>query len=151
MPPEPALDGRALVGAGVVEDEVQVPVGPRLAVDAVEEAQELARPVPRHAAADHLPIEQIERGEEGRGAVPVVVVSLPGRDPRPQGQQAPGPRSRSRPGTPAAAKRERQSSTVGRLTLTACAMARLDIPSLANRMMRARWATFWGVVPARTR
>ncbi len=60
-------------------------------------------------------------------------------------------RSRSRPGTPAAAKRARQSSTVGRLTSTACAMARLGIPSLANRMMRARWATFWGVVPARTR
>src|SRR6266481_9378454 len=84
MPPEPALDGRALVGAGVVEDQVQRQVARRLAVDAVEEVQELTRPVPRHASADHLPIEEIERGEERRGAMAVVVVRLPGRDARAQ-------------------------------------------------------------------
>ena len=46
MTPEPALDGRALVRAGVVEDEMEVHVARRFAVDAVEEAQEFPRSMP---------------------------------------------------------------------------------------------------------
>jgi hypothetical protein len=66
---------------------VEVQIARDLAVDAVEEVQELARAVPRQARADHLAIEQIERREEGRGAVAVVIVRLPGGDARAQGQQ----------------------------------------------------------------
>jgi len=66
---------------------VQRQVARRLVVDAVEEVQELTRPVPRHASADHLPIEEIERGKERRGAMAVVVVRLPGGDARAQREQ----------------------------------------------------------------
>ena len=45
-----------------------------LRFDGVEEADELLMPVARHAAADHLAFEHVERGEQGGGAVALVVV-----------------------------------------------------------------------------
>jgi hypothetical protein len=45
-----------------------------LALDGIEEADELEVAVVLHAAADHGAVEHAERGEQGSGAVPFVVV-----------------------------------------------------------------------------
>jgi hypothetical protein len=253
MTPQPALDGRAFVSARIVEDEVEVQVARGLAVDAIEKAQELLGAVPWQTGADHLPIEQVEGGEQRGGSVPMVVVGLPSREPRPQRQErrrpveglnlallvdrehqgvigwieieaddiaqflhkarvagelealhsmglqavlspnavdggvpeplglaivrtlqcvAPGGVvwsvasttalifsapiiglrpgrgfSKESPGTPPRAKRSRQSRTVGRLTPTSRAMAPFGRPAAASRMIRARCASFCGVLP----
>src|ERR1700738_5034906 len=43
--------------------------------------------MPRHAIANDRAIEHVQRGEQGRRAIPFVVVRLPGRDSRPQRQE----------------------------------------------------------------
>ena len=52
---------------------MQVETGGCLVIDQPEEAQELAVPVARQARADHLAVEHAERGEQGGGAVALVV------------------------------------------------------------------------------
>ncbi len=115
--------GRAFphrAGHRAIEDQAQRQGARRLAVDAVEEVQEPARSVPRHAGADHLPIEQIERREERRGAMAVVVVRLPGWGcPGAAGARAPsgrGPESGSshRPRAPGRSGGSRYSPTTSR-------------------------------------
>ena len=49
-------------------------VGGHFCLDGVEEADELLMPVPLHIAADHRAIEHVERGEQRRRAVALVVV-----------------------------------------------------------------------------
>ena len=66
MPAQPLHDLGVLVGGVVVEDEVD-----RLALrdcgfDRVEEADELLMPMTLHAAADHLALRHIQRGEQRR-------------------------------------------------------------------------------------
>ena len=48
--------------------------GRDLALDGVEEADEFDVAVTLHAAADHRAVEHAERGEQGGGAVPLVIV-----------------------------------------------------------------------------
>ena len=48
--------------------------GRDVALDRVEEAEELLVPVALHALADHRAVEHVERGEQGGGAVALVVV-----------------------------------------------------------------------------
>jgi hypothetical protein len=74
MPRQPAFGGRCLVGGIVVEDQVQVEVGRGRLVDAAQEADELDGAVLEHALADDLAAQDIERGEQSRGAVALVVV-----------------------------------------------------------------------------
>ena len=71
---EPGTDLRVLVGGVVVEDDVDDLAGRHLGLDGVEEADELLMPVALHAAADDLALEHVERGEQGRRAVALVVV-----------------------------------------------------------------------------
>ena len=63
-----------LCGRVVVEDHVDDLAGWHVALDGVEEADELLMPVTLHAVPDHLAVEHVERGEQGGGAVALVVV-----------------------------------------------------------------------------
>ena len=71
---QPPFDRRRLVGGVVVDDQVNVQIGQGLAVDPVEETNELLVAVALHAVADDLAIEQVERREQGGRAVALVVV-----------------------------------------------------------------------------
>jgi len=68
----------------VVEHGVDHLAGRDLALDGVEEADEFDVAVTLHAAADHRAVEHAERGEQGGGAVPLVIVrhglAAPGLD-----------------------------------------------------------------------
>ena len=63
-----------LVGGIVVEDDVDQLAGRDRRARRVEEADELLVAMALHAAADHLAVEHVERGEQGRRAVALVVV-----------------------------------------------------------------------------
>ena len=56
-------------------------VGPHLAVDGFEKADEFLVPVALHAAADDLAFEDIEGGEQGGGAMAFVVMGHGGAAP----------------------------------------------------------------------
>jgi hypothetical protein len=63
-----------LVGGVVVGDGMNDTAGPDRALDGVEELDELFMGVARHAAPDHGAVEDVEGGEQGGGAVTLVVV-----------------------------------------------------------------------------
>ena len=60
------------------------PTSRDLALDSIEKADEFEMAVALHAAADHGAVEHAERGEQGGGAVPLVIVrhglAAPGLD-----------------------------------------------------------------------
>ena len=74
MAGEPRADLRVLVGGVVVEDGVDVLAGRHRGLDGVEEADELLVAVALHVAADDGAVEDVQRGEQRGGAVPLVVV-----------------------------------------------------------------------------
>ena len=74
MAGEPGPDLRMLVGGVVVEDGMDELAGRHLGFDGIEKADEFLMPVALHAAADHLAVEDVESGEEGGGAVALIVV-----------------------------------------------------------------------------
>jgi hypothetical protein len=63
-----------LVRGVVVDNGVDGEFGRRPGIDNVEEADELLMAMAFHALADDLAFEDVESGEQGRGAVPFVVV-----------------------------------------------------------------------------
>src|SRR5271165_6507203 len=71
---EPGLDLGVLVGGVVVDDQVQIERFGRVAIDGAQEAQELPMTMPRHAFADDLASGDVERCEQGRRSVSLVVV-----------------------------------------------------------------------------
>lgn len=74
MAPEPGLDPWMRMGPVVVHDQMPVEMGPRLHVDRLEESDELLMPMPWHAIATDFPIEHAQRGEQGRGAIALIVM-----------------------------------------------------------------------------
>ena len=52
-----------LVCGVIVDDQMHCALGRGLAIDLVEEADELLMPVATHALADDLAVEHVERGE----------------------------------------------------------------------------------------
>src|SRR5882757_7556759 len=74
MPFDPALYGRGLVGGIVVNDQMEIETGRGLMIDQPEKAQELSVSVAWHASPDDLAVQHVERCEQGRGAVALVVV-----------------------------------------------------------------------------
>jgi hypothetical protein len=81
---QPALDRRCLVGGVVVEHEVHVELGWHLVVDRLQEPLELERAVTGVQRADHLAAGRVERGEQARSAVALVVVRAALRHARQQ-------------------------------------------------------------------
>ncbi len=71
---QPGLDVGVVVGAVVVEDQVHLEVLGDLAVDELQEGQELLVAVAGQAQAHDLAGGGIEGGEEGGGPVALVVV-----------------------------------------------------------------------------
>jgi hypothetical protein len=74
MRDEPSLHLGRLVRTVVVEDEMHVEVLFHAPVDALQEADELGRAMSRQALADHFAALHVERGEQRRRAVALVVV-----------------------------------------------------------------------------
>ena len=75
VPLQPGADLGMLVRRVVVDDQMQLHSGRGLAVDLVEEADEFLMPMARHALADDLALQHVERGEQCRCAVALVVVA----------------------------------------------------------------------------
>ena len=71
---EPPAHGRMLVGSVIVENGVDGLAGRNLALDRVEETDELLMPMALHVAADHGSVEDIHGGEQRRRAVPLVIM-----------------------------------------------------------------------------
>lgn len=85
---QPGADFRLLVCGIVVEDDVDGLICGHFSLDGIEEADELLMPMALQVTADHRAIEGVERGEQGSGAVALVVVRH-GR-PRPRFSGNPG-------------------------------------------------------------
>jgi len=83
---KPAMDGRGLVGRGVVDDHVHIGALRRAALDEVEEAAEVLRPVALREVGDHVPRGDVEGGVEVGRAVAAVVVRGARRRARQQGR-----------------------------------------------------------------
>ena len=71
---QPGTGLGVLVGSIVVEDHVNDLAGRDLALDRIQEADELLVAVARHAASDHPAVEDVEGGEQRGRAVALVVV-----------------------------------------------------------------------------
>ena len=71
---EPRLDFGMLVGDVIVRDQVQIQIGRCLLADLAQEIEELLMPVLSSNSRDHLPVGNVECGEQDRGAVANVVV-----------------------------------------------------------------------------
>ena len=63
MASQPGPDLVLFVGRIIVEDDAGILAGWNLALDAIEEADELPVTVARHILADHSAVQHIERGE----------------------------------------------------------------------------------------
>ena len=74
MAGEPGEHLGLLVGGVVVEDDVDDLAGWHRRLNGVEEADELLVPVALHAAAQHGAVEHVESGEQGGGAMALVVM-----------------------------------------------------------------------------
>ena len=74
MASEPSPDLRMLMGGVVIGDRVDQLPGRNRPLDSVEEANGLLVPVSLHAAADDRAIQDVQRGEQRGGAVPLVVM-----------------------------------------------------------------------------
>ena len=72
MPGEPFAHGGMLVGSIIIDDGVDRLSFRNLGLDGVEEADEFLMPMARHAAADHLAFQDVERGEQGGDAMTLV-------------------------------------------------------------------------------
>ena len=61
MPFEPGFNSRMLVGAVIVDDEMEIVARGSLGINLVEEADKFLMPVARHAVADHLAADPLGR------------------------------------------------------------------------------------------
>jgi hypothetical protein len=68
------MDRRCLIGAGVVENEMDVERDRDAGVDRVEKLAELARPLPAVKLTDHRAAPGVQGRKERRRAVPGVIV-----------------------------------------------------------------------------
>src|SRR5215207_2506580 len=76
---EPIADGRSLVGCVVVDDQMHIKIGWHGGLDLVEELAELDGAVAPVAFADHPTGGDVESGEQGSGAMALVVVTATSR------------------------------------------------------------------------
>ena len=74
MARQPGQHFGMFVGGVIVENDMDGPASRDVALDGIEKTNELAMAMTLHAAADDGAVEHAERGEQGGGAVPLVVV-----------------------------------------------------------------------------
>jgi hypothetical protein len=74
MTDKPGAHLGVLVGGVIVDDGMDDLSGRDLDLDGVQEADELLMPVALHATADDRSVQDVERGEQGGRAVPLIVV-----------------------------------------------------------------------------
>ena len=79
------------MGGVVVHDEVNFLFGRHLFFQLVEEFDELFGAMAWQAGAHYFPVQDVESGEQGGGAVELVIVGLPLRQSWPQGQKGSRP------------------------------------------------------------
>jgi len=84
---QPRLHARMFVRPVVVDDQMQVQVEWCLDADQLQETDKFLMAMPRHAIANDRPIQHVQRSEQVRRAIAFVVVRLPGRNSRPEGQE----------------------------------------------------------------
>src|SRR2546428_546413 len=84
---QPRLDARMFVRPVVVDDQMQVQIEWCLDADQLQEADKFLMAMPRHAIANDRPIQHVQRSEQVRRAIAFVIVRLPGRNSRPEGQE----------------------------------------------------------------
>ena len=102
---QPGTNFGVLVGAVVVDDQVDVEILRDGLLDLAEEAEELLVPLARPALGQHLPRGHVQGSEQGGGAMADEVV----RDPPPR---SPGPwaaAAASGPGLGSASSRQRRA------------------------------------------
>ena len=75
VPFRPGFHLGMLMGGVVVHDQVKLAIGRRLLVDQLQELDPLLVAMVRHALADQPSLGQLDRREQRRRAVPLVVVS----------------------------------------------------------------------------
>jgi hypothetical protein len=73
---EPLRHGGGFMGGLVVDDEVKVETDRSLLIDQLEKVQEFTMPMAWHARPDDLAIQHVERREQDRGAVALVVAVM---------------------------------------------------------------------------
>ena len=74
MTTEPGTNVRVLVGGIVIENDVDDLTDRNLRLDGVQKSNEFLMTMAMHVAADDRAIEDVESGEQRRGAVPLVIV-----------------------------------------------------------------------------
>lgn len=84
---QPFLYGGMLMRGIVINNEVQVQPLWRLFVDGLQKLKKLLMPMARLALCNDMTLGNVQSREERCGPMPLVVVSLPGRNPGPQRQQ----------------------------------------------------------------
>ena len=84
---EPVADQLGLMGSVIVHDDVNVEIGGHVVLDLVEELSKLLGAMPTHAGAHDRAGLHVERGEQRRGSMALVVMGAPLDPPRPHGQQ----------------------------------------------------------------
>src|SRR5208282_3794623 len=87
---EPTLDLGALVGAVIVENEMDFEFRRHLLFQLIQEANKLLAAMARQATADDFSVENIEGCKQCRGSVPLVIVCLAFRQSGPQRQDRSG-------------------------------------------------------------
>ena len=83
MAVEPAGDRGMFMGGVIVGDDMDVEIGRGLGIDGFEKGEPLLMAVTRRQAGDQLALEIIERGKQGQGAVPHVIMGLGANMPDP--------------------------------------------------------------------
>lgn len=77
MAGQPGPDLLVLVGAVVVDDQVNIETGRHVRVDLLQEREKLLVPVTGLAAAQDGPVGHVQGGKEGGGPVPDIIVGDP--------------------------------------------------------------------------
>src|ERR1700736_1194698 len=83
---EPSGNRRMFMSGVIVGDDVDVEITWSLFIDGFEKGQTLLMAVARRQTGDQLALEIIERGKQGQGAVPHVIMGLGANMPDPQRQ-----------------------------------------------------------------
>jgi hypothetical protein len=84
---KPSADGFMRVGPIIIQNDVDHQFLRDSPVDAAQEPKKLLMPMAGLSLGNHVAVDQVQCREQSRGPVPFVIVRLPFRQPRPEGQR----------------------------------------------------------------